>query len=303
MGVKGPPPPKDAIMGEAADDPAYMHVIMSQLGLPYREVQGRDYIRRTGRASMVVSAGFLTDPHTGKPVLQGVPYGAKARLLTLYFCTEAVRRQSPVVEMSDSMTALMRLFSIAATGGKKGSIAPFKEQLHRLVACRMQFFMDYGNRKRTMNPAPMIRDFEVWFPADPHQRIMWPTTLRLSDEFYTSLLGNALPLDPKAFGALQHSARALDLYTWLAHRLWRVKESAGVPISWGALQKQFGAEVSDLRDFRREYRAALRQVLAVYPAAKVELGASGLRLFKSEPAIARKTSVPVTLVGQAPGWG
>lgn len=284
-------------MGEAADDPAYLPVIMSQVGLPYREVQGEHYIRRTGRASMVVSAGFLTDPYTGKPVLQGVPYGAKARLLTLYFCTEAFRRQSPVVEMSDSMTALMRLFGIAATGGKKGSIALFKEQLHRLVACRMQFFMDYGNRKRTMNPAPMIRDFEVWFPADPHQRIMWPTTLRLSDEFFTSLLSNALPLDPKAFGKLQHSARALDLYTWLAHRLPRVKAGAEVSISWGALQGQFGAEIVELRDFRRECLTALRQVLAAYPAAKVDQVPGGLLLFKSEPAIARKTSVPVTLAG------
>lgn len=284
-------------MGEAADDPAYLHVIMSQIGLPYREIQSRDYIRRTGRASMVVSAGFLTNPHTGEPVLQGVPYGAKARLLTLHICTEAVRRQSPIVNVSTSMTAFMRSFGIAATGGKQGSIARLKEQLNRLTACRMQFFMDYGDRKRTMNPAPMIHDFEVWFPTDPHQRIMWPTTLRLSDEFFTSLLGNALPLNPEAFGALQHSARALDLYAWLAHRLWRVRESAGVPISWRALQEQFGAEVADLRDFRREYLVALRQVLAVYPAAKVEVGPGGLRLFESEPAIPRKISVPGALVG------
>jgi hypothetical protein len=283
-------------MGDAADDPAYLHVIMSQIGLPYREVQARDYIRRAGRASLVVSAGFLTDPHTGEPVLQGVPYGAKARLLTLHLCTEAVRRQSPVVEVADSMTAFMRSFGIAATGGKTGSIARFKEQLNRLAASRMQFFMDYGDRMRTMNPAPIIHDFNVWFPTDPYQRIMWPSEIRLSNEFFASLLNNALPLNTEAISKLQRSARALDLYTWLVRRLPRVEEAAGVPISWVALQEQFGHDVVELRDFRRECLTALRQVLDAYPAAKVDQVPGGLRLFKSEPAIARKT-VPGARLG------
>src|SRR3954470_20296729 len=86
--MKRPPPTKDDVMGEAADDPAFLHVIRSQVGLPYSEVHGRDYIRRTGRASLVVSAGFLIDPHTGEPVLQGVPYGAKPRVLMLHLCTQ-----------------------------------------------------------------------------------------------------------------------------------------------------------------------------------------------------------------------
>ena len=260
-------------MGEAADDPAFLHVIMSQVGLPYREVQGQNYIRHTGRASLTVSAGFLTDPHTRKPVLQGVPYGAKPRLLTLHLCTQAVRYQSPVVEVSDSMTAFMRSVGIAATGGKKGSIARFKEQLNRLAACRMQFFMDYGDRIRTMNPAPMVGHFDVWFPFDPHQRIMWPSEVRLSDEFYASLRNNALPLNAEAISKVQHSARALDLYTWLVHRLPRVKEAAGVPISWGALQEQFGADIADLDNFRRKTLTALRRVRDAYPTAKVKSGA------------------------------
>jgi hypothetical protein len=286
-----------AIMGDDADDPAFLHVIMSQVGLPYREIQDRDYIRRTGRASLVVSAGFLTDPHTGEPVLQGVPYGAKPRLLMLHLCTQAVRHQSPVVEMADSMTAFMRSVGIAATGGKKGSIARFKEQLNRLAACRMQFFMDYGERKRAMNPAPMVRDYDVWFPTDPRQRIMWQSELRLSDEFFASLRENALPLNPEAFGSLQHSARALDLYVWLARRLPHVKELAGVPISWGALHEQFGQEIVELRDFRRECLTALRQVLEVYPAARVDQVSGGLRLFRSEPAIAWKAGVRGARVG------
>jgi hypothetical protein len=287
-----------AIMGDAADDPGFLHVIMSQVGLPYREPKGRDYIRETGRASLVISAGYLRDPVTQKMVLQGLPYGSRPRLLMLNLCTQAVRLQSPVVPIGDSMTAYMRELGIPATGGKEGSIGRLKEQMNRLTAARMQFAMDYGNgRAVQFNPAPMVERAELWFPTDPRQRVMWQSEVRLSDTFFATLCTHALPVDPKAFGALAHSARALDLYTWLAHRLPRVKERAGAFVSWGALQEQFGQDVVDLRDFRRECLTALRQVLKVYPAAKVEQVPGGVRLFRSEPAIARMVSVRGSRIG------
>lgn len=285
------------IMGEAEDDPAFLHVIMSQVGLPYREPEGRDYIRETGRASLVITAGRLRDPVTRKAVLQGLPYGAKPRLLMLHLCTQAVRLQSPVVPVGDSMTAFMRELGIPATGGTHGSIGRFKDQLQRLAAARMQFFMSYGDREVTLNPAPMIHRFDAWFPPDPRQQMLWGSEVRLSDEFFGGLRTHALPLDPRAYGALAHSARALDLYTWLSHRLPRVRERAGAFVSWGALQEQFGTDVAELRDFRREAVRALRQVLAVYPAAKVDQVPGGLKLFRSEPAIARKGSVRGARVG------
>src|SRR5687767_88911 len=78
-----------AIMGEEAGNPAFLHTIMSQVCLPYREPQGRDYIRETDRASLVITAGHLRDPVTHKLVPQGLPFGAKLRLLMLYLCTQA----------------------------------------------------------------------------------------------------------------------------------------------------------------------------------------------------------------------
>src|SRR5690349_11308915 len=50
-----------AIMGEAAGSPAFLHAVMSQVCLPYREPQGREYHRATGRASLVITAGHLLD--------------------------------------------------------------------------------------------------------------------------------------------------------------------------------------------------------------------------------------------------
>jgi len=266
------------IMGEPdADEMAFLHTVLAQCGLPYRNPKTRDYIRQNGRASLIVSSGYLLDPETREPVLQGVPYGAKPRLLMIHLCTEAIRRQSAVIPIADSMSAFMR--SLVGT---------FKEQLNRLAAARMQLTMAFGDQATTLNPAPLISRFDIWFPTDARQQVLWPSEVTLSGDFFDSLKSHALPLDPRGVRALQHSARSLDIYTWLTHRLPRVKERGGVKVSWAALHAQFGPDVADKRTFRRQFTKAMRQALAVYPAAKVESVDGGLRLQKSAPAIAKR---------------
>jgi hypothetical protein len=287
-----------AIMGDDVDNPAFMHVIMSQVGLPYRELKGRDYIRDTKRASLVLTAGFLRDPRSGKMLLQGLPYGAKPRLLMLHFCTQAMRLRSPVIPVEESMTAFMRVLGSTATGGKHGTIAQFKEQVNRLTASRMQFAMDYDHGHTVqLNPAPMVNRADLWFPRDERQRVLWPSEIQLSDEFYNGLKDYALPIDPRAFRALGHSARALDIYTWLAHRLRRVKEAKGAFVSWIALQEQFGPDVKDPKNFRRKFLTALHQVLQEYPTARVEPGFGGLLLRRSPSPVIEKPSVRGVRIG------
>ena len=278
------------IMGEPdAAELAFLHSVLAQCSLPYRD-QGdsRDYIRENGRASLIVSAGYLLDPVSRKPVLQGVPYGAKPRLLMLHLCTEAVRTQSATIGVADSMSAFMRDLGLKVTGGRKGTVGTFKQQLNRLAASRLQLVFDAGDRGVTMNPAPIISRFDVWFPQDHRQRVLWPSELTLSQEFFDSLKNHALPLDTRAIRGLQNNARALDIYTWLCHRLPRVKGTKGNKVSWAALHGQFGPDLADYKNFRREFRHALLKALAVYPAAKVEQVEGGLLLRHSSPAIRRQ---------------
>lgn len=278
------------ILGEPnPDELAFLHVVLAQCGLPYREpaAGARDYIRDNGRASLIVTAGHLFDPQTRRPLLQGIPYGAKPRLLMIHLCTEAVRRQSTTIPIADSMSAFMRELGLSVSGGAKGSIGRFKEQLNRLAAARLQIILDLGNHATTINPAPMIQRFDVWFPPDHRQQVLWPSEVVLSSEFFNSLKDHALPLDPRAVQALQHSARALDIYTWLAHRLPRVRGRNGDRVSWVALQAQFGPGMADAKKFRRDLLTGLRQVLTAYPAAKVDQVEGGLLLRRSAPPIKR----------------
>ena len=114
----------------------------------------------------------------------------------------------------------------------------------------------------------------------------------VTQEFFDTLVSHAVPLDPRALGALKHSALALDVYSWLAHRLCRVRKVEGVKVSWANLREQFGQEYADPRDFKKKLRIALRQVLTVYPDAKVEPATGGIVLRPSLPPVA-KTQVLV----------
>ena len=268
---------------------AFLHTVLAQCFLPYRQPPGeaRDYHRSNGRVSLVVSAGYLLHPETGEMVLQGLPYGAKPRLLMGHLCTEAVRNQSPVVPIADSMSAFMKSLGLQPTGGKRGSIGGFKEQLNRLAASRLQLGMRFDNRATTVN-SQIIEQFDVWFPEDPRQRMLWPSTVVLSEKFFASLKDHALPLDPRALRGIQHNARALDIYAWLSYRLPRVRRRTGDPVSWGALEGQFGGAIASHRKFRQSFRQALRLVLAIYPRADVEEMDQGLRLRPSPPPIIPK---------------
>jgi hypothetical protein len=102
-----------------------------------------------------------------------------------------------------------------------------------------------------------------------------------------------VPLDCEAIGHLQNSALALDVYSWLAHRLWRVREGNGIDLSWAALKGQFGQEYRDTKNFKREFAGALQKAAKVYKDARIELVPGGVKLLPSPPPIKRRTvSVP-----------
>lgn len=282
----------DAIYGNDVDDVAFIHSILAMCGLPYRRPPPdvREFERRNGRASLLITAGKLADPKTGDWKEQGIPYGPRARLLLIHFCSEALRNRSPEVEIGDSMTAFMRSLGIEPTGGKNGSIPSFKEQVNRLAAARMQIGYWGETGTRTMEAKP-IKSINVWFPEDPKQKILWSSTIVLDPVFFDSLQRFAVPLDHRAIEALKHNALALDLYAWLAHRLHRVKSPDGDFVPWTSLYQQFGEGYARMVDFRRKFLQALRQATTVYFRAKIEETGKGLKLHQSPPPVAKRLIV------------
>ena len=259
-------------------DRHYIHSVLALCALPYRRPTDgtRDFIREYGKSSLVVQSGYLKDPVTGKMTAQGLPYGPKARLLMLHICTMAVRQNSHQIEIADSMSAFIRELGFPVTGGARGTINQFKEQLNRLAASRMQIGVWREDRSTTISTQP-IEAFDVWLPNHPDQRALWSTTLTLDKRFYETLRDHALPIDIRTLQAFTQSAKQIDMVLWLAYRLRTV--SKPTMLSWEALQGQFGSDVtSRSRKFRQSFADDLAHIVEVFPTMPARLTEKGMLL-------------------------
>ncbi len=267
----------------AGNDLAFMHSVLCQVGLPRSRVDGHEFTRRQGAAWINVQAGYL-DEGDGQ-VRQPVPYGPMPRIALAWVSTYAKRHNTPEVPIGDSASAFLRELGKATSGGARGGYSTLRMQMHALAACRLQF----GYKGRTFNGQP-IQQFDAWIASkDSGQKSLWPGLLVLSDQYFKELQAYGVPLDTRALQALKGSALALDIYTWLAHRLHRL-DVCGQWLSWNHLFGQFGQEFTGLRplnDFQKKFKPALRDALAVYPAARVKLDASGLLMLPSQPPVGK----------------
>ena len=146
-----------------------------------------------------------------------------------------------------------------------------KEQLARLSAASIRLGIVRDGHALTVNSS-IVTAFDFWFPKNDRQRVLWPSTISLSQDYFQSLMNHAVPLDENHIAALSHSAMALDIYVWLAQRLHRIPPGKPSHISWVSLHAQFGQgyDAERIDKFRAVFRVALKSVLALYHAARVE---------------------------------
>jgi Plasmid encoded RepA protein len=271
----------------------FQHSILCQTSLPYRDPgpDVRRWKRRQGDAVLEVEAGRAMHPEKGDFVDLALPFGPKPRLVLAHLNSEALRCDSPEIEIENSLTAFVKRLKFDPKGRNMRTI---KDQLARLSAATVRFGMVRdGGSAITVN-SQIVTAFDLWFPKDDRQRVLWPSTVRLSLDYFESLKAHAVPLDERALSALSHSAMALDLYAWLSQRLHRIQKPHRQFIPWPAVKDQFGSGYQSLTKFRQVFMQALRQVCAVYPAAKIDVNRNGLFLYTSPPPV-MKTGVVVQL--------
>lgn len=277
-----------AIRSQPPEKINFLHTVQCQTGLPYTNPgeHVREWDRVQGMVSMRIEAGSAIEPSTGKFVKLGLPYGEKPRLVLIHLASEAIRKKSPIVDVEDSMTAFARSLGIDTNGHH---LRFLKEQLGRLSAATVRFGFREGDRTVQIN-TQIMKAMELWYPQDPRQKILWPSTVRLSDDYYESLTRHAVPLDRRAVAAIASSAMALDVYVWLAQRLHRVPTNKPQRISWITLHEQFGQGYDRVRDFRRQFLRTLHQVKSVYPEAHLDHDEQTLTMYHSSPPITRSYS-------------
>jgi hypothetical protein len=152
--------------------------------------------------------------------------------------------------------------------------------MQRLFGSTIAFTWD-GRRDGEWHDAGfrVARETHLWWsPRQPEQAATWRSTVILSEGFFEAITERPVPIDLRVLKSLR-SPMALDAYLWLTYRNSYLRKPIRVP--WALLALQLGADYRDRRDFKRRFLRALRQVLVVYPSARVQQVRGGLRLCPS----------------------
>ena len=254
---------------EADEGIIYQHSVLCHTCLPYRNPGDarRRWHARNGFLTLEIDAGRVYDHRLGHFVDVGLPFGSKPRLVLYHLNAEALRTRSPVIELEESLTAFVRRTLALDAHGR--NIRAVRDQLTRLAASDFRIGRGDAENSITVH-GPILKGVNLWTPRDSTTRVLWPTQVRFSNEYFESLSRHAVPLNETAVSRLSHNAMALDTYAWLAQRLHRVDPGKSPVISWTALSDQFGHGYAQVRGFRRVFKRTLGQVKVVYPDANIE---------------------------------
>lgn len=259
--------------------------------LPHRRLDDeQNWVRSNGNLSLLIKPGEtkkVPNPRTADDYRKiGVPYGSKARLILLYLQTQAVRTNSPVVELGRSMNQWLDRMGVAV-GGK--TYTEVRNQAERISRCTLTFDWCDGQTEGFRNGS--FVEGGIRLRGLDQQGDLWDDRVSLSEAFFRLLKEHPVPVWEPAIRHIAGKSMAFDIYVWLAYRL-HVLEKAK-PVSWKAVFDQFGTGAT-LRYFKPEFRTALAYALSVYPEAKVieDEEGRGLVLHPSPPPI------PERLIGR-----
>ena len=266
----------------ATQDIGFSHAVMMQCFLPQRPISAREYDTRHGRAALSVEAGRLGNRNViGEFIYCDVPSGAKPRLILPYIIGEALRTNSPEIDLGQSLRAFMTKIGvpIAGTNGKA-----LTAQIQNIAAAEIIIAVWAHDQMHTEG-GRFARKLSFWLERDSNQQSFWTPSMTLSAEFHDAIQEHRVPIDVGHLAKLARSPRRMDLYTWLSYRTPRIRPGRRVSISLGALQTIFAPDISHARNFMVRLRADLEAIAKVYPHFRVEITGDRLWLERSPPPV------------------
>ena len=272
---------------ETDPDLGFMARLLALCSLPRTNPGNRkEYVRRNGPYTLVMSAGGLNK----------LPFGNLPRLLLAWLCTEAVRTQSRVLILGDSVSGFMRKLDIYSTSGEK--YTRLRNQMKRLFGCTVTMIYKDENVDATVNA--VIADSTVFWWNKPDQPSLWESKIELGEKFYNEIINHPVPIDMNTLTALKRSPLGLDLYLWLTYRTFALR--APLRLSWQQVYRQFGVEPDRASDkvtvqaFRRKVLRKLKKIKIAWADLNYSTGKGVLILYPSTPAIPPAPE-PLHLVG------
>ena len=267
----------------------FQHSVLCQTFMPYRN-PGKDiriWSQQQGNVSLAIQGSEIMNPKTRKYEFSGLPFGPKARLILAHINSEAIRNQSPDIDVQRTMTAFMKKMGLHVNGY---NIKQVKNQLRRISASTISLTYTDGDGGIQVD-LKIVKMFNLWFPKDERQQVLWNSNIKLTNDYFESLVNHAIPLDERALAALSHTAMGLDIYVWLAQRLHRIDPQKPVFLTWAAIKEQFGRGYNDMYKFKQVFRKTLKDALLQYPQARVKEDKNkGFYLQNSPSPLEKKTT-------------
>lgn len=284
----------DAVHQVMSERPSFgaLHSALCAMSLPVRRPKDEfaPIIRRDGNYTLIIRPIERMQMVDGElvPINLGVPFGVHARLVMLFIMTQAVKQRSREIFIGNSFAAWMRRMGIEHTnsGGRRASRSLIQEQIDRLMACEwtIRWDQDAGrapaDKGRSKRGSKKEQDATISAFAVNDMRLVnqyggvstaggeFVSRFVLSEPFYENLVMHSVPLNERAFAALKKSATQIDLYTYLAYRLPRIREGEEVIIKWSDLANHLGNDSSTPAKFRQTVRKAWVTVSGVYQQAR-----------------------------------
>ena len=264
---------------EADPDLGFMARTMALCSLPRTNPGNRkEYKRVNGPFTLYMVAGGGNK----------LPFGNLPRLILAWVCSEAVRTQSRVLILGDSLSDFMRALGIYSSSG--GKHTRLRNQMKRLFGCTVTMIYEDENVDATVNA--VIADSTVfwWNKRKPDQPSLWDSKIELGEKFFNEIIHHPVPIEMNTLTALKRSTLGLDLYLWLVYRTFSLR--APQRLTWKQVYRQFGAHPAKASDnqtvqhFRIKVLRELKKIKLAWPDLNYSTGRGVLILLPSTPAIA-----------------
>ena len=264
---------------EANPERGFMARLLALCSLPRTNPGNRiRHIRQNGPYKLGMTAGIDNK----------LPYGNFPRLILAWVCTEAVRTQSRVLIMGDSLAKFMKTLGVYSSGGREGT--NLRNQMRRLFGCSVQLSYKEENVERFVNSYIAESGEYWWNPQRPDQPSLWDSKIELSEKFFNEIINHPVPLDMNTLTALKRYSLGLDLYLWLTYRTFTLRTP--LRLSWQQVYRQFdpnpnsAATHDAVQNFRRRILREMKKIKLAWPELNYSTAPGLLILHPSTPTIA-----------------
>lgn len=263
-----------------ANSPIFFGMVSMPFSKQYYKEIRKDGVRSEKLEYLVMNNNFEMALFARESI--GLPYGSKARLILLYLIDMAIKTNNQTIVLDSSFKQFINNFNYPSTGGEKGTIIPFKEQLMRIIYCTISLKYFDVNRTLHIENTSIVKKSKLWWDDKKKGKI----EITLSDDFFNCVKENKYPIDIQIYKALKRSSLAMDIYSWVTYRASYLEEDTFIP--WKNIKEQFGStDTESMHIFKRRFISNLHRVKTLYDV-NIFVEENGL-LFKPS-----QTSVPKT---------